>query len=161
MLSPEKQKFNKFIEEEDQNQDPLLKFKQINDQVLIELQHLNQTEATRKLRSIILVDVLKKMSHFKHSPTSRKKVLEYLIDEGRRNKQDLKYNFATERDTLNLKVLSNILYQELDNVIQNCVLKDQKYGEYIKRLKSKVKNLETYRTGQNSSSRSGINSFDR
>jgi hypothetical protein len=100
------------------------------------------------------------MSHFKHSPTSRKKVLEYLIDEGRRSRQDLKFNFATEPDTLNLKVLSNILYQELDNVIQNCVLKDQKYGIYIKKLKSKLKNLETSRK-LGSSSRSGINSMDR
>jgi hypothetical protein len=45
-------------------------------------------------------------------------------------------------------------------VIQNCVLKDQKYGEYIKKLKSKVKNLETSRHPI-SSTRSGINTLDR
>lgn len=115
----------------------------------------------KKLRSIIFVEVLKKMMQFKHSPNSRQNVLDYLLDEGRKSKAELKYNFSTENDTLNLKVLVNILYQEMDNLIQNCVLKDHKYGLYIKQLNKKLKGLEDSLRNQESSSRSGLDTVDR
>lgn len=70
-----------------------------------------------KQKKKIMLDVKDKVNHFKMSGSSRVRVAEYM---NRKNREDpLIYPFGAERDILVLKVLNQVLYDELNKTIRS------------------------------------------
>ena len=94
------------------------------------------TESYKKLSGIVKVAILKKMSYFKNTPSSRKRIFEFLLKYSRGAEQQFIYDFSIEKDALSLKVLAFILYAELDQALKSCVNEKGRLTNLLKKSKS-------------------------
>lgn len=75
----------------------------------------------QEVRKRVLITVLGKVEHFKHSGMQVHKVEEYMR---KKAKEKWIYNYGTERDVLVLKVLVQVLYEELEKALRNWANKE-------------------------------------
>ena len=86
------------------------------DKVMLDFNYKVTQNSYEKTRKSVFLDVISKINHFKLSGTSRIRVTEYMTRKSREDK--LVYPFGVERDPLVLKVLSQVLYDELEKSIR-------------------------------------------
>jgi len=93
-------------------------------------------DAINKIRRLTFRDINRKMEHFKQSSNSRKSIYEYILKQNKANLPNW-YDFGVERDQLSLKVLLQILYEDIEKFIKNGVLKDKAHANELHLLRRK------------------------
>lgn len=88
------------------------------EKVMLDFNYKVAQHSYETLRKTTFLDIISKINHFKLSGTSRIRTAEYMNRKSRDDK--LIYPFGIERDPLVLKVLNQILYDELEKSIRAC-----------------------------------------
>lgn len=88
------------------------------DKSVLDLNYRAMQGKYEKLRKNAFLDVMNKVNHFKLSGSSRVRISEFMNRKSREDK--LMYPFGIERDPLIMKVLIQILYDELDKSMRAC-----------------------------------------
>lgn len=88
------------------------------EKVMLDFNYKAALNTYEKERKKTLLDVLSKVNHFKLSGISRVRITEYM---NRKSREDrLVYPFGVESDPLVLKVLAQVLYDELEKSVRAC-----------------------------------------
>lgn len=104
-------------EKEGRKQYPVFEKITSQDKLVLDMNYRESKEKYERMRKSAFLDVIDKVNHFKLSGSSRVRISEFM---NRKNKEDkLVYPFGMERDPLVMKVLVQVLYDELDKSLRS------------------------------------------
>ena len=105
--------------------------------------------------------ILQKISFFKFEENDKNRIISYILENNERYR-NLRYQFALENDPLTLKVLCQILYEEVENLIYNHVLaaSDSSQPKRSSAHSKHIRHSSNLNNSQNSQNSDNCNEFD-
>jgi len=105
----------------------------LDDSATLNLSQINPTNERTK----ILKDILVKMDMYKVNSPNTQKILNYFLQKIEANKPYY-YNFMKENNTLTLKVLIQILYEEIESLVTLTEHNDVAHNAYVENIEKKL-----------------------